>query len=66
LIETNLKHGRLTNPNQFLAGIALNTSAMSEPEALAELARYEAKYGVPVVDPVRTGVAKIVDILEHY
>ena len=66
LIETNLKHGRLTNPNQFLAGIALNTSAMSEHEALAELARYEAKYGVPVVDPVRTGVAKIVDILENY
>jgi len=56
----------LTNPNQFLAGIALNTSAMSEHEALAELARYEAKYGVPVVDPVRTGVAKIVDILENY
>jgi uncharacterized NAD-dependent epimerase/dehydratase family protein len=66
LIEINLQHGRLTNPRQFLAGIALNTSAMDEPEALAEIARYEAKYGVPVVDPVRTGVAKIVDVLEAY
>ena len=66
LIETNLNHGRLTNPNQYLAGIALNTSAMNEAEALAEIARYEAKYGVPVVDPVRTGVAKIVDVLETY
>ena len=64
LIQTNLQHGRLTNGQQFLAGIALNTSAMSEPNALAEIARYEAKYGVPVVDPVRTGVAKIVDVLE--
>jgi len=64
LIETNLNHGRLTNPNQFLAGIALNTSGMNEADALAEIARYEAKYGVPVVDPVRTGVAKIVDVLE--
>jgi len=66
LIETNLNHGRLTNPNQFLAGIALNTSGMNEADALAEIARYEAKYGVPVVDPVRTGVAKIVDLLEAY
>ncbi|NRA19510.1 MAG: DUF1611 domain-containing protein [Oceanospirillaceae bacterium] len=64
LIETNLQLGRLTNPNIRLGGIALNTSAMEEGEALAEIARYQALYGVPVVDPVRTGVTLIVDAME--
>ncbi|UXI03720.1 N-acetyltransferase DgcN [Photobacterium sp. TY1-4] len=64
LIETNLHLGRVTNPNIRLGGIALNTSSLSEEEAMKAIARYQAKYGVPVVDPVRTGVAAIVDGLE--
>lgn len=64
LIETNLALGRITNPNIRLGGIALNTSSLSEDDALKAIARYQAKFGVPVVDPVRTGVAAIVDVLE--
>jgi len=64
VIETNLQLGALTNPAIRLGGIALNTSSLDEDEALAEIARYQARFGVPVVDPVRTGVAAIVDALE--
>ncbi|NVK41743.1 MAG: DUF1611 domain-containing protein [Oceanospirillaceae bacterium] len=64
VIETNLKLGALTNRNIRLGGIALNTSALVEDAALAEIARVQARFGVPVVDPVRTGVAAIVDALE--
>ena len=64
VINTNLQLGALTNPSIRLGGIALNTSSLSEEEAQAEIARYQAQFGVPVVDPVRTGVAAIVDALE--
>ncbi len=63
LIKTNLELGSLTNPNIRLGGIALNTSAMDEEQALAEIDRYQKQFGVPVVDPVRTGVAAIVDAI---
>ena len=63
IIATNLQLGALTNPNIRLGGIALNTSALSEEDALAEIARCQAQFGVPVVDPVRTGVTAIVDAL---
>lgn len=61
LIDTHLQLGGLTNPNIRLGGIALNTSSLDESQALAEIARYQQRFGVPVVDPVRTGVAAIVD-----
>ena len=60
-IDINLTMGRVTNPDIRLGGIALNTVNLSEEEALAEIARIEKQFGVPVVDPVRTGVSKIVD-----
>lgn len=63
IIDLNLMMGRVTNPNIRLGGIALNTVNLSEEDALAEIARVEAEFCVPVVDPVRTGVAKIVDKL---
>lgn len=65
VIDINLTMGRVTNPNIRLGGIALNTVNLSEEEALAEIARIEKQFGVPVVDPVRTGVAKIVDGIEE-
>lgn len=64
VIETNLAMGAVTNPNIRLGGIALNTVNLTYEDALKEIARVEAKFGVPVVDPVRTGVASIVDKLE--
>jgi uncharacterized NAD-dependent epimerase/dehydratase family protein len=58
--------GKLTNPNIKLGGISLNTSNLSEDEALTTIAHLEKRFGVPVVDPVRTGVKPIVDRLETY
>jgi uncharacterized NAD-dependent epimerase/dehydratase family protein len=57
--------GRLTNPDIRFVGIALNTSMMSEADAYAELERTSAKFGLPTVDPIRVGVALIVDVLER-
>lgn len=65
LIRVNLEMGRMTNPDIQLGGIALNTSALSDTEARLLIEEYQTRYGVPVVDPVRTGVGAIVDALEQ-
>ena len=64
VIEMNLTLGALTNGNIQLGGIALNTMNLAKEAALAEIARLEAEFGVPVFDPVRTGVSSMVDYLE--
>lgn len=64
VIDLNLKMGAMTNPDIRLGGIALNTSNLSEQEAREEIERVHARFGVPVVDPVRTGVADLVGWLE--
>ncbi|TPE46471.1 DUF1611 domain-containing protein [Maribrevibacterium harenarium] len=64
VIDMNLSMGKLTNPNIRLGGIALNTSNLSEDDAFTTIAQIEQRFGVPVVDPVRTGVKAIVDHLE--
>jgi uncharacterized NAD-dependent epimerase/dehydratase family protein len=66
VIDMNIMMGKLTNPNIKLGGISLNTSNLSEDEALTTIAHLEKRFGVPVVDPVRTGVKPIVDRLETY
>lgn len=60
-IDINLRNARLTNPAVQLAGISLNTRLLGEGEALAAIAATAAEFGVPCGDPVRTGVAGIVD-----
>ena len=40
-------------------GIALNTSMVSEREALSEIARLEDETGLPVTDAVRFGPEKL-------
>ncbi|MEO3433362.1 N-acetyltransferase DgcN [Inquilinus sp. CAU 1745] len=54
---------RLTNPNAKVIGFACNTSALSEEEMKRTLGELSDTYGMPAVDPVRTGVAAIVDRL---
>ena len=44
-------------------GISLNTAALDEAEAMNLLAETEARTGLPCVDAVRTGVARLVDCL---
>jgi len=62
-MEANLRAGRLTNPDVRVVGIALNTSALPEDEAIALCARTEAELGLPTSDPYRMGVETILDRL---
>ncbi len=62
-IALNESCARLTNPGAKVVGFAFNTSKMSDAEAEACLKETSDKFGMPAVDPVRTGVAAIVDVL---
>jgi uncharacterized NAD-dependent epimerase/dehydratase family protein len=55
---------RLTNPAVKVLGMAFNTSNLPEAEALALMAETADRYGMPCVDPVRVGVAPLVDRLQ--
>lgn len=62
-IELNLRLARLTNPAVRVAGVCINTSRLSPEAAASYLSEAAAELGVPCCDPVRTGVALIVDAL---
>jgi uncharacterized NAD-dependent epimerase/dehydratase family protein len=64
VIERTVLEGRLTNPAIRCVGIAVNTQALAEGEARALLNATAADYGLPCVDPVRTGVGPIVDLVQ--
>lgn len=59
----NLSAAHLTNPKAHFVGISVNTAALSEADALRLMADLEKKFGLPVVDPFRQGVGRIVDQL---
>ena len=59
-IETNLRAARVTNPEVRFIGVSVNTSALSEDEALRRCQTYEQELGIPVVDPLRHGVERLV------
>ncbi len=63
-VALNESCARLTNPNAKVVGFAFNTSKMSDAEAEAYLKEISDKFGMPAVDPVRTGVAPLVDVME--
>ena len=54
---------RLTTPTATCIGVAVNTAAMGEEEALAYLKETERALGLPTQDPVRQGVDRLVDNL---
>lgn len=62
-LEANLKAAKLTNPAVKCIGIAVNTAALDEAAATEFLKRTEAEFDLPTVDPVRNGVAALVDKL---
>jgi uncharacterized NAD-dependent epimerase/dehydratase family protein len=62
-LEANLAAARLTNPAVACVGLAVNTSQMPAEDAAAYLAETAERLGLPAVDPVRNGVAPIVDRL---
>lgn len=54
---------RLTNPAARMVGISLNTSKLSEVEAVALLAQIGQTHGLPCFDPLRTSLAPLVQEL---
>ncbi|MCP3140669.1 N-acetyltransferase DgcN [Pyxidicoccus xibeiensis] len=63
VIDRTVLEGQLTNPRIECTGLAINTEHLAEPEALELLARTGREYGLPCVDPIRTGVGPLVDEL---
>jgi len=62
--DLNLAHARRTNPKAQLLGLSVNSSRLDPEAAAAEMARIEERLGVPVVDPVRDGSARLADRLD--
>jgi uncharacterized NAD-dependent epimerase/dehydratase family protein len=62
-IDAYERAARLTNASAKVIGISLNTSCMAEKEAQILLDRTADASGLPCVDPVRTGVVRLVDEL---
>ncbi len=62
-IDANIAAGRLTNPEIRCVGISINTSALDASTADSLLNQTADAFGLPCVDPVRGGVAAIVDRL---
>lgn len=62
-IKENERAARLTNPVSVCIGICVNTSALSEETAAEYMAGLNRKTGLPVTDPMRNGVAAIVDAI---
>lgn len=62
-IALNLQMGSRTNPDIKCVGIGINTASLSDVEAMDYLKRAEDETGLPCADPVRTGVAAIVENL---
>lgn len=54
---------RITNPGCIWGGISVNTSMLDDEQRKSYLRNTEVKHGVPCVDPVATGMAKIADYL---
>jgi uncharacterized NAD-dependent epimerase/dehydratase family protein len=51
---------RIVNPDVRTIGFSINTAGLAEPEALRFLKETEDRFGLPAVDPVRTGAAPLV------
>ena len=64
-IEAYLRAGRLTNPAVRCVGISINSSALDEAQWHDYRDRVEAELGLPVVDPLRGGVARLAESLHQ-
>ena len=59
--ELHLRCARMMNPAARFVGMAINTSALAEEVARRLLGELEQRFSLPASDPVRYGVASIVD-----
>ncbi len=63
-VALNERCARLTNPKAKVVGFAFNTSGLDAAAADRVLKETADRFGLPAVDPVRTGVGPIVDRLD--
>ena len=63
VIEATVALGGLTNPDIRCAGVAVNTAALADGAARRAIEACAAESGLPATDPVRFGVASIVERL---
>ena len=56
VIDDYLRAGRLTNRAMRCVGLSINSSSLSDAECAEYFRRVTAELGLPVCDPVRTGV----------
>ena len=57
VIAQTIALGRVTNPDICCVGISLNTSALDEAAAQAEIEATERRLQLPTADPIRGGAA---------
>ena len=62
-IAANIEAARLTNPAVRCIAASINTGNMEEAAAAKYLAEVEQRLDLPAVDPFRTGIGRIVDLL---
>jgi len=62
-IKANLDGARLTNPDALLGGMSVNSSTLNEQDARAWCQEMSETCGVPCVDPLRHGMAPVVDFI---
>ncbi|MBC6406404.1 MAG: DUF1611 domain-containing protein [Rhodospirillales bacterium] len=62
-IDSCLAHARLVNPAAVCVGMSVNTEALADSEAEDYLGGLEQRYGLPAADPIRHGMARLVDAL---
>src|SRR5690349_15201416 len=63
VIDATIRAGRLTNQAIQCIGIAVNTEALDDEAARDLLAETSRAHQLPCVDPIRTGVAPLVEAL---
>jgi len=63
LRDLSLATARIVNPEVRVVGVAVNTAALPEADAIDYLAGVEARLGLPAVDPYRQGAGRLVDAL---
>jgi len=59
-----LTMARMSNPAARVIGISVNTSSMSDEEAVDYLKGIEAEFGMPAVDPFRQGAERLAEALQ--
>ncbi|WP_424929648.1 N-acetyltransferase DgcN [Amaricoccus tamworthensis] len=64
LRDLSLTMARIVSPDVYVAGISVNTAALTEDEAHKYLQETEDRMGLPAVDPYRHGAERLVDALK--